>query len=190
MFRQGLCSETQATRRWNQVDKDHQLTGPGLSTEKAPCLRNLLCCCCSVPQSCLTLCNPTDGSTPGLPAPRHVPEFAQVHVHCISDAIQPSHPLTSSPSALSLPQHQGLFQRRTKRNLLIPRQICKVGHPIPRTTFEKTAVGPQTQSHRQPLSVHCAGSTTSPHSIFPSSPHSLTSFLCLFSQDSLLPFGP
>ena len=110
LFRQGLCSETQATRRWNQVDKDRQLTGPGLSTEKAPRLRNLLCCCCSVPQSCLTLCHPMDGSTPGLPVPHHVPEFAQVHVHCISDAIQPSHPLTSSPSALSLSQHQGLFQ--------------------------------------------------------------------------------
>ena len=50
------------------------------------------CCCCSVAQSCLALCDPMDCSTPGLP--HHSPEFAQVHVHCISDAIQPSHPLT------------------------------------------------------------------------------------------------
>ena len=66
--------------------------------------------CCLVAQSCLTLCNPMDCSTPGLPVPHHLPEFAQAHAHCISDAVQPSHPLTpSSPSALSLSQHQGLF---------------------------------------------------------------------------------
>ena len=58
---------------------------------------------------CLTLWDPTDCSVPGLPVPHHLPKFDQVHVHCISDAIQPSHPLTpSSPSALSL--SQGLFQ--------------------------------------------------------------------------------
>ena len=51
-----------------------------------------------------------DCSTPGLPVTHHLLKFAQVHVHCISDAIQPSHPLTpSSPSALNLSQHQGLF---------------------------------------------------------------------------------
>ena len=51
-----------------------------------------------------------DCSTPGLPVPHHLPEFAQVHVLCISDAIQQSHPLTpSSLSTLNLSQHQGLF---------------------------------------------------------------------------------
>ena len=65
----------------------------------------------SVAQSCLTLCDPMDCSTPGLPAPHHLPEFAQVHIHCISDTIQQSHPLmTPCPSALNLYQHQGLFQ--------------------------------------------------------------------------------
>ena len=44
--------------------------------------------CCSVTQSCPTLCDPKDCSTPGLPVPDHLPKFAQVHVHCISDAIQ------------------------------------------------------------------------------------------------------
>ena len=58
-------------------------------------------CCCSVSQSCLTLYDPLDCSTPGLPVPHHLLEFAQVQVHCISDAIQPSHPLTpSSPSTV------------------------------------------------------------------------------------------
>ena len=72
---------------------------------------NKWCCCCSVTQSCPTLCNPMDYSTPGLPVPHHLLKFAQVHVHCISDAIQPSHPLmSSSPSALNLSQQQELFQ--------------------------------------------------------------------------------
>ena len=58
---------------------------------------------CSVTQSCLTLCSPMDCSTPGLPVPHHLSEFAQVHVHCISDAFQPSNPqMPSSPSALSV----------------------------------------------------------------------------------------
>ena len=68
-------------------------------------------CCCSVTQSCPTLCNPMGYSTPSC-VHHHVLEFAQVHVHCISDAIQPSHSLIpSSPSALSLSQYQELFQR-------------------------------------------------------------------------------
>ena len=68
-------------------------------------------CCCSVTQSCLTFCDSLDCSMPGLSVPYHLLKFVQVHVHCISDVIQPSHPLTpSSPSALNLSQHQGLFQ--------------------------------------------------------------------------------
>ena len=50
-------------------------------------------------------------NTPGFPVLHYLPEFAQTHVHWMSDAIQPSHPLSSaSPPALSLSQHQGLFQ--------------------------------------------------------------------------------
>ena len=57
-------------------------------------------CCCSVAQSCPTLCDPMDCSTPGFPVLYHLPELAQIHVHWVSDAIQPSHPLLSpSPSA-------------------------------------------------------------------------------------------
>ena len=69
------------------------------------------CCHFSVTQSCLALCNPMDYSTPGFPDPHHLLEFARVHVHWISDGIQPSHPL-SSPSrpAFNLFRHQGLFQ--------------------------------------------------------------------------------
>ena len=72
----------------------------------------MACCCgCSVVQSCPALCDPTDSSTPGLSVPHHLLKFAQVHGHCISDSILPSHPLMpSSPSSLNLSQHQGLFQ--------------------------------------------------------------------------------
>ena len=65
----------------------------------------------SVAQSCLTLCNPMDCSTPGFPVHYQLPELAQTHVHWVRDAIQPSHSL-SSPSlpAFNLSQHQGLFQ--------------------------------------------------------------------------------
>ena len=51
----------------------------------------------SVAQSCPTLCDPMNRSTPGLPVHHQLPEFTQIHVHQVSDAIQPSHPL-SSPS--------------------------------------------------------------------------------------------
>ena len=65
----------------------------------------------SVAQSCLTLCNPMDHIMPGFPVHHQLPEFIQTHVHWVSDAIQPSHPLSSpSPSSLNLSQHQGLFQ--------------------------------------------------------------------------------
>ena len=65
----------------------------------------------SVTQSCLTLWDLMDYSTPSLPVHHQLPEFTQSHVHWVSDAIQPSHPL-SSPSSLTLnlSQHQGLFK--------------------------------------------------------------------------------
>ena len=65
----------------------------------------------SVAQSCPTLCDPMNCSTPGLPVHHQPPEFTQTHVHQVSDAIQPSHPLSSpSPPAPNPSQHQSLFQ--------------------------------------------------------------------------------
>ena len=65
----------------------------------------------SVAQSCLTLCDPMNRSTPGLPVHHQLPQFTQTHVHWVSDAIQPSHPLSSpSPPASNPSQHQSLFQ--------------------------------------------------------------------------------
>ena len=65
---------------------------------------------CSVSQSCPTLCDPMDCSTPGLPVHHQLLEFIQTHVHWISDAIQPSHPLSPSHPTFNLSQHQGLFK--------------------------------------------------------------------------------
>ena len=67
--------------------------------------------CFSVAKSFPTLCNPMNYSMPGFPVLHFLLEFSQTHVHCISDAIQPSHPLLpSSPPVLNVSQHQGLFQ--------------------------------------------------------------------------------
>ena len=82
-----------------------------LSIEKDGGGQVQICCCCSVSQSCPTLCDPMVCNTPGFPVFHHLLEFAQIHDHWVSDAIQPSHPLLSpSPSVFNLSQHQGLFQ--------------------------------------------------------------------------------
>ena len=70
----------------------------------------------SVTQSCPTLCDPMDCSMPRLLVHHQLPEFTQTHVHRVGDAIQPSHPLSStSPPAFNLSQHQGLFNESVLR---------------------------------------------------------------------------
>ena len=69
----------------------------------------LLCGTCSVAQSRLILCDPMDCSTPGFPVLRYPLELAQALVHWVSDAIQPSRPLSSPSPAFSLSQLRGLF---------------------------------------------------------------------------------
>ena len=61
--------------------------------------------CCLVAQLCLTLCDPVDCSMPGFPILHYLLEFDQTHVHWVSDAIQPSHPLSPSSPAFNLSQH-------------------------------------------------------------------------------------
>ena len=63
----------------------------------------------SVAQFYPTLCNPIDCSTPGLPVHHQLPEFTQTHVHWVSDAIQPYHPVIPFPPTFNLSQHQGPF---------------------------------------------------------------------------------
>ena len=65
----------------------------------------------SVAQICLTLCDPMNCSMTGFPVHHQLPEFTQIHVHWVGDAVQPSHPLSPpSPPALNRSQHQGLFK--------------------------------------------------------------------------------
>ena len=67
--------------------------------------------CCLVAQLCLTLCDPMDYNTPGLPVHHQLPELTQTHVHRAGEGIQPFHPLSSpSPPACNLSQHLGLFK--------------------------------------------------------------------------------
>ena len=73
-------------------------------------IRALLCCCCSVAQSRLTLCDPVDCSAPGFPVLHHLLEFAHTHIHQVGDAAQPSRPLwPSALPALNLSQPSGSF---------------------------------------------------------------------------------
>ena len=73
-------------------------------------LLNWTTVCCSVAELCLTLCNPMDCSTLGFPVLHYFLNFAQTLFHRVSDAIQPSHPLSSPSPVFNLSQHQGLFQ--------------------------------------------------------------------------------
>ena len=72
-------------------------------------------------------CDPVDCSMPGLPVHHHLPELVETHVHRDSDAIQPSHPLSSpSPPAFNLSQRQGLFQRVSSLHevaIIVERQL-------------------------------------------------------------------
>ena len=81
-----------------------------------------LCCRSKDTQLCPALCSLTNCSTSGFPVHHQFPELAQTHVHRVSDAIQPSHPLSSpSPPALNLSQHQGLF-----KGVSFSHQVAKV----------------------------------------------------------------
>ena len=72
---------------------------------------SVLCCCCSATESSPTLFDPMDCSAPGFLVLHHLLEPVQTHVHRVSDAMQPFHPLSfPSPPAFNLSQHQGLFQ--------------------------------------------------------------------------------
>ena len=84
---------------WSLSGKKRQVTNPASDQIR------------SVAQSCLTLCDPMNRSTPGLPVHHQLPEFTQTHIHQVNNAIQPSHPLSSpSPPAPNPSQHQSLFQ--------------------------------------------------------------------------------
>ena len=115
------ASGAEMNLEWGQVRTSHEsqfkasfppppgstLTSGVLGMQSKSCLVQFS----SVTQSCLTLCDPMNGSMPGLPVHHQLPEFTETHVHRVSDAIQPSHPLSSpSPPAPNPSQHESLFQ--------------------------------------------------------------------------------
>ena len=86
------------------------------------CRDNSLVRFSSVAQSCPTFCDPMNHSTPGLPVHHQLPEFTQTHVHQVSNAIQPSHPLSSpSPPAPNPSQHQSLFPNESTLHMRWPK---------------------------------------------------------------------
>ena len=75
----------------------------------------------SVAQSCLTLCNPMNLSTPGLPVHHHLPEFTQTHIYQVGDAIQPSHPLSSLFLLPPIPPSIGVFSNESTLRIRWPK---------------------------------------------------------------------
>ena len=106
------CKESDATEHTHSLDVriDCQfLADQGFLTSALLTLSSVQFS--SVAQSCPTLCDPMNRSMPGLPVHHQLPEFTQTHIHRVSDAIQPSHPLSSPSSPAPNPsQHQSLFQ--------------------------------------------------------------------------------
>ena len=106
-LRAGAALTSHQDQLWWCNDVDRVTWCWGLTSSVCKCLVQFS----SVAQSCPTLCDPMNRSTPGLPVHHQLPEFTQTHIHRVSDAIQPSHPLSSpSPLASNPSQHQGLFQ--------------------------------------------------------------------------------
>ena len=85
-------------------------------------------CCCSVTKLFPIICHPMDCSSPGFSSFHHLPEFAQTHVHWVSDAIQQSHPLLPPSSVLNISQHQGLFQCVSSSHLMAKVLELRVQH--------------------------------------------------------------
>ena len=96
----------------------------------------------SVAQSCPTLCDPMNCSTPGLPVHHQLPEFTQTHVHRVSDATQPSHPLSSPSPAPNPSQHQGLFQRvNSSHEVAKVLGVSALASVLPMNTQDWSALG-------------------------------------------------
>ena len=107
-------------------------THPNILAGRNPLDRGAWSGLSSVQSLSQTLCDPTDCITPGLPVHHQPLELTQTHVHGVSDAIQPSHPLSSSsPPTFNLSHYQGLFQRLSSSHQvakILKVHSCRVGH--------------------------------------------------------------
>ena len=102
-------SEEELKNLLMKVKKESEKAGLKLIIQKTKIMASAPSQFISVTQSCPTLCDPMNHSTPGLPV-HQLSEFTQTHVHRVGDAIQPSHPLSSPTPAPNPSQHQSLFQ--------------------------------------------------------------------------------
>ena len=94
-----------------RVKEESERAGLRLNIKKTKIMASSPVQFSSVTQSCPTLCDPMNRSTPGLRVHHQLPEFTQIHIHQVGDAFQPSHPLSSpSPPAPNPSQHQRLFE--------------------------------------------------------------------------------
>ena len=119
----------------------------------------------SVAQSCPTLCDPMNHGTPGLPVHHQLPEFTQTHVLSVSDAIQPSHPLSSpSPPAFNLSQHQFISVAQSCPTLCNPMNCSTPGLPVHHQLLEFT----QTHIHQVGDAIQPSHPLSSP---FPPAPN-------------------
>ena len=89
----------------------------------------------SVSQSCPTLCNPMNHSTPGLSVHHQLPEFTQTHVHRVSDAIQPSHPLSSPFSPAPNPSQHRVFSNESTLRMRWPKYWSFTFHISPSNEY-------------------------------------------------------
>ena len=123
-----------------------QLSHPYMTTGKTIALTQFS----SIAQSCPTLCDPMNRSTPGLPVHHYLLEFAQTHVHRVRDAIQPSHPWSSlSPTAPKPSQHQSLFQWINSSHEVARVDLLQnglVGSPCSPRDFQEPSPKPQFKS--------------------------------------------
>ena len=144
-------SRTLAPQQWQRPTSSHHPASPSLSalllTSQDDCWlsghrthmpdkqdeKHMPACCCSVAQSCLTLGDRVDRSTPGLPDPHCLREFAQVHSHWVSNAIQPSHPLLPPLLLPFSPAKCPLLSRFPQVASHIPQLIsqCSKKGPVP-----------------------------------------------------------
>ena len=104
------------TMDWFQIGK-----GVSQGCILSPCLFHLDAEFSSVAESCLTPCDPTNCSTPGLPVHHQLLEFTQTHAHRVSDAIQPSHPLSSPSSPAPIPPSIRVFPNESTLHMRWPR---------------------------------------------------------------------
>ena len=96
-------SEEKLKRLLMKVKEDSEKAGLKLNIQKTNIMGSSTIQFSSVSQSCPTLCDPMNRSTPGLPGVHQLPEFTQTHVHRVSDAIQPSHPLSARDQPRLIP---------------------------------------------------------------------------------------